>query len=657
MVQVYQIAKIDAFPQKDDPNRRVFREAKLPTCVIVVGKDLAGRPTHIVIHPGATFEEVTGDFHLLPKDIEILDTHNLTVPLLHSDVELALLKKISPGESIRPMSDWMSSYQGEINETTMVGILSSESSNGPLVLRGGNIQRYEFTLTPRQGTFKYIDVEQYEKKYGGARIAHTRKQRIGYQRNAALDNWKRLIFAPLPCPSYCFDSVSYYLIAENEKQSFMQLALLNSRLLEWRFGLSSSNNHVSTAEIAELPVPLINFTTPTEECGQFTRETVGAYDIGDDASVLRRVQAHIDTNKTDVVHDLLAHLAQSMIDLNKQKQEEVKRFLTWVEKRLKIQPDKNGVGGIDSLTGKTILQGYLGDYQKGEGELPWREFHYRLYQNRNRFAVSLSDVEGEIQREYEKSLETLIPIKRDLARTDALIDKIVYRLYGLTDEEIELIERPQYEQALADAKAQVVADDEIKDDEEKIEKIAAGILPAAKRFFERVEPASVEAMLDSELPNWRSLPPDAPTFLLTGDYNLHTLPEHMDFSSSVIPYTKAVETVLYERIFAPFRDGSGYTEADCNNEFLKDFMRGKKKLTLGNFMIILRSSRETALQTFISRTYPDAAQRVFGAKGLVATLNDEGMLDIRNKAAHDEVLSRDEAQQTRAWAMQILEQV
>ena len=266
-------------------------------------------------------------------------------------------------------------------------------------------------------------------------------------------------------------------------------------------------------------------------------------------------------------------------------------------------------------------------------------------------------MEGEIQHEYEKSLETLIPIKRDLARTDALIDKIVYRLYGLTDEEIELIERPQYEQALADAKAHVVADDKSKNDEEKIEKIATGILPVAKRFFERVEPKSIEVMLDSELPNWRSLPPDAPTFLLTGDYNLHTLPEHMDFSSSVIPYTKAVETVLYERIFAPFRDVSGYAEADCSNEFLKDFMRGKKKLTLGSFMIILRSSRETALQTFISRLYPDAAQCVFEAKGLVETLNDESMLDIRNKVAHDEVLSRDEAQQARAWAMQILEQV
>ena len=51
----------------------------------------------------------------------------------------------------------------------------------------------------------------------------------------------------------------------------------------------------------------------------------------------RRVQAHIDADKTDVVHDLLAHLAQRMIDLNKQKQAEVKRFLIWVEKRLKIQ--------------------------------------------------------------------------------------------------------------------------------------------------------------------------------------------------------------------------------------------------------------------------------------------------------------------------------
>jgi hypothetical protein len=86
-------------------------------------------------------------------------------------------------------------------------------------------------------------------------------------------------------------------------------------------------------------------------------------------------------------------------------------------------------------------------------------------------------------------------------------------------------------------------------------------------------------------------------------------------------------------------------------------MRGGKKLTLGSFMIILSSSKETALRTFISHTIPDATTRIVGTHGLVTLLNNEAMRDIRNKAAHDEVLSRNEAQEARSWAMQILRQV
>jgi TaqI-like C-terminal specificity domain len=286
---------------------------------------------------------------------------------------------------------------------------------------------------------------------------------------------------------------------------YFWIAILNSGLQAYIYNLLAQEEDRAFAEVKptnlrKLPIRRITFTTSVNERERLTREIVDAYDLGDNAGVLQRVQVTINTGKTDVVHDLLAHLAQRMIDLNKQKQGEVKRFLGWLEKRLQIRPDKNGATGIGSLTGKTILQGYLGDYQKGEDDPPWREFYYRLYQNRNRFAISLSEVDGEIQREYEKSLATLLPIKSDLARTDVLIDKIVYRLYGLTDEEIELIERPQYEQALADAKAQVVADEAITVDEEKIEKIAEGILPAARRFFERVDPTSVEELLTASFP-------------------------------------------------------------------------------------------------------------------------------------------------------------
>ena len=51
-------------------------------------------------------------------------------------------------------------------------------------------------------------------------------------------------------------------------------------------------------------------------------------------------------------------------------------------------------------------------------------------------AVRQRFVEG-----YERSMATLAPILRQLELTDALIDRIVYRLYGLSKAEIELVEQ------------------------------------------------------------------------------------------------------------------------------------------------------------------------------------------------------------------------
>jgi hypothetical protein len=44
------------------------------------------------------------------------------------------------------------------------------------------------------------------------------------------------------------------------------------------------------------------------------------------------------------------------------------------------------------------------------------------------------------QAEYGVSLTKLLPLKQRLAATDRLIDRVVYRLYGLADEEIAVVE-------------------------------------------------------------------------------------------------------------------------------------------------------------------------------------------------------------------------
>jgi hypothetical protein len=63
-----------------------------------------------------------------------------------------------------------------------------------------------------------------------------------------------------------------------------------------------------------------------------------------------------DQEKSDVVHDLLAFLAERMLEMNKQKQTEIKGFLGGLESYLGAK--------VEDLTPKTKLQSYYDhDYE------------------------------------------------------------------------------------------------------------------------------------------------------------------------------------------------------------------------------------------------------------------------------------------------------
>lgn len=242
--------------------------------------------------------------------------------------------------------------------------------------------------------------------------------------------------------------------------------------------------HLRVDQFRQLPIRRINFTTPADERARLLDEAQRLADalIGDegaltlapsaagwprfDAAQFRATalgarlaallpqdehgsfiafaaEASAAAEHSDVVHDLLAALAGAMIDLNGQKQAETRRFLGWLEATLDITADKDGRAGLDGLANKTTIQHYLGDYQKGEPPQPWASIHAVLHKNRKRFVNDgwLSPAQSpQLQREYEASLATLRPLKARLARTDALIDQIVYQLYGLTLADITIVE-------------------------------------------------------------------------------------------------------------------------------------------------------------------------------------------------------------------------
>jgi hypothetical protein len=105
-----------------------------------------------------------------------------------------------------------------------------------------------------------------------------------------------------------------------------------------------------------------------------------------------------------MVHDLLAFLAERMLEMNKQKQKEIKGFLGWLE---------GFVGAkVENLTPKTKLQGFY--------EHDYESFLAVLKKNGKKLAVDPARREPAeaLKAEFENSLGKLGPIREKIERTD-----------------------------------------------------------------------------------------------------------------------------------------------------------------------------------------------------------------------------------------------
>jgi hypothetical protein len=65
-----------------------------------------------------------------------------------------------------------------------------------------------------------------------------------------------------------------------------------------------------------------------------------------------------------------------------------------------------------------------------------------LRKNRNKISVDPSSRKTQelLEKHFQKSMTILEPLKEKIRAADELIDRIVYKLYGLTEEEIEIVE-------------------------------------------------------------------------------------------------------------------------------------------------------------------------------------------------------------------------
>jgi len=231
------------------------------------------------------------------------------------------------------------------------------------------------------------------------------------------------------------------------------LALLNSRFASWFYYYYVFNKAIRSMDMYEyylnkLPLPAINRPTGPREIERMSarglqlsgswlgparpspsREPFGAF-VGCELDVWLQARLASSGSHPDVVHNVLGHLADSMVQMHKDKQREGRAFVDWL---------------VD-YTGLSIEEWRLNSIVKAYWEQGWDELQRALRGNRKTIEkASGRDVEGReaqeaIQGEFEKSMTNLDPLLERIASTDRLIDLIVYRLYGLTEEEVAIVE-------------------------------------------------------------------------------------------------------------------------------------------------------------------------------------------------------------------------
>jgi len=198
--------------------------------------------------------------HLPAGKIETVVGPSLSIPQVNK-VGWKLLSKLHKQPSISSLN-WLSVKRGELDLTLDRDCIMSNSTEFRLI-RGSNISRY--SLYDRSETKnEFVDIERLMKKLGvSSRAAHIKRNRIACQQISNRTQRWRLKFASIPPNVVLANSCNYLVdnLSSNRSRSLFLLGVLNSELLNWRFSLTNTNNHVSTRELIQLPIPDLDTST------------------------------------------------------------------------------------------------------------------------------------------------------------------------------------------------------------------------------------------------------------------------------------------------------------------------------------------------------------------------------------------------------------
>ncbi len=151
---------------------------------------------------------------------------------------------------------WLIVKRGELDLTLNRSCIVSDETEYRLI-RGSNISRYSLKQKSTRPP-EFVNIEKLKQTLGASsRIHHISKPRIACQQVSNRTQRWRLKFTDVPSDVVLSNSCNYLFLRKGTPKNhlFLLLGILNSELINWRFGLTNTNNHVSNRELSQLPLP------------------------------------------------------------------------------------------------------------------------------------------------------------------------------------------------------------------------------------------------------------------------------------------------------------------------------------------------------------------------------------------------------------------
>jgi Alw26I/Eco31I/Esp3I family type II restriction m6 adenine DNA methyltransferase len=254
LLDQHSVRELDLVPE----DAHLFRGVNQPTCILVAR---ANRPTSGI----RIRRRVVTATDLQAKADAIVDRE--LIATVDPDERRILNCGAEDQAVLRTMHEhprldehtWIANLRGELDITCDSQYLRSKPPGEPLI-RGDQIERFRTDLPSEK--HRWVDHSFLTERVSASKRAHIPKQRIALRQCSYLRKPNRISGSLIKPGCVIGNSCNFLAIQESgasglgpEESLLYLLGIINSKLIDWRFRMTSSTNHVGNYELAALPIP------------------------------------------------------------------------------------------------------------------------------------------------------------------------------------------------------------------------------------------------------------------------------------------------------------------------------------------------------------------------------------------------------------------